>query len=285
MPDRAAVFALASAACLAFALVLARRGLRARPVIAAAATSVPTATALMWLASPVMLDTAGFNWTAVTIFAACGVLFPIGVTLLSFATNRLMGPALAGALANTTPLFALAFAALMLGEIVTLPHAAGALIIILGVALLTLPTQAIRRDWPLWTLVLPLATALIRGIVQPGIKAGLAFWPSPFAASLVGYTVSSLIILTLRATQPRAPTVWPDRAMFMLVGIANAAAVMLMYAALAHGPVTQVAPLVATYPIFTIALSALMLRGEMLHPRLLLGVTLTVLGVVAVLGF
>ena len=238
----------------------------------------------MWLASPVMLDTAGFNWTAVAIFAACGILFPIGVTLLSFATNRLMGPALAGALANTTPLFALVFAALMLGEIVTLPHAIGALTIILGVALLTLPTQTIRRDWPLWVLVLPLATALIRGIVQPGIKAGLAYWPSPFAASLVGYTVSSIIILTLRATQPASPTNWPDRAMFMLVGIANAAAVMLMYAALAHGPVTQVAPLVATYPIFTLAFSALFLRGEPLPPRLLAGVTLTVAGVAIVLS-
>ena len=71
--------------------------------------------------------------------------------------------------------------------------------------------------------------------------------------------------------------------MFMLVGVCNAAAVMLMYAALARGAVGVVAPLVATYPLFTLGLSALMLREDRIHARLVGGVAVTVAGVVLVL--
>ena len=221
--------------------------------------------------------------TATLIFAACGVLFPIGQTLLSFETNRRMGPTLAGALGNVTPLFALGFAAVLLGEQVTRLRGAGAMVIILGVLSLTLPGGTLRRGWPLWVLALPVASALIRGITQPGVKAGLALWPNPFAASLIGYTISSAIILSLRATQRHLPVPWRDHAMFMLVGVCNAGAVMAMYAALARGAVGMVAPLVATYPLFTLAFSALILRDERLHARLLGGVAAIVAGVVLVL--
>ncbi|MCX7383857.1 MAG: DMT family transporter [Alphaproteobacteria bacterium] len=281
--DPAAGLALGSALCLAIALVLARVGLRGHGVIAAAATSVPTATALMWLAAPFVLDVSGFDWRAVGIFAACGALFPIGQTLLSFATNRLMGPALAGALSNTTPLFALGFAALLLGEPVTPGRAAGAAAIILGVVLLSLGGGGVRRDWPLWALGLPVLSAVIRGVVQPGVKLGLGFWHAPFAAALVGYTVSSAVILSLRAVVGAPSVTARERAMFMVVGVSNASAVMLMYAALARGAVGLVAPLVASYPLFTLALSAVFLRGERLHAQLMAGVGVTVGGVVLVL--
>ena len=281
--DGAAGLALGSAGFLALALILARLGLRARPVIAAAATSVPTATVLMWLAAPLALDMARFDPIAGLIFAGCGVLFPIGQTLLSFETNRRMGPALAGALGNVTPLFALGFAALILGEDVTPWRGAGAVVIIAGVALLSLRGGTGQRDWPLWVLMLPVASAVIRSIAQTGVKAGLALWPSAFAASLVGYTVSSAVILTLRARRHVAPVPWREHGMFMLVGVCNATAVMLMYAALSQGAVGVVAPLVATYPLFTLGLSALMLRDEQIHARLLGGVAVTVAGVVLVL--
>jgi drug/metabolite transporter (DMT)-like permease len=273
-----------AAGLLAVALVLARLGLRARPVVAAAATSVPTATALLWLGAPALVDFAGFDWRAVGIFAAAGVLFPIGVTLLSFETNRRMGPAMAGALANTTPVFALGFAALLLGEHVSALRGAGALVVIAGVIVLTRPWAFARRDWPLWVIVLPLAAACIRGIVQPAVKLGLGLWPDAYAASLVGYSVSSCIILTLRAIRGGSRTRWRDRGMFMLVGVCNAASVVLMYAALARGSVGLVAPLIASYPLFTLALGAVVLREERLGAPALAGVAVTVLGVGLVLA-
>jgi drug/metabolite transporter (DMT)-like permease len=66
----------------------------------------------------------------------------------------------------------------------------------------------------------------------------------------------------------------------LAVGFCNGMAVLAMYAALARGKVSVVSPLIVTYPLFTVALSALFLRGERLDARVLAGVALTVAGVV-----
>ncbi len=57
-----------------------------------------------------------------------------------------------------------------------------------------------------------------------------------------------------------------------------------MYSALNAGPVQIVSPIVATYPLFTIALAALVLRQERLSRRLIAGVALIVAGVVVLLA-
>jgi uncharacterized membrane protein len=67
-------------------------------------------------------------------------------------------------------------------------------------------------------------------------------------------------------------------------GIANGLAVMTMYQALSLGRVTLVAPLIATYPIFTLALSALLVSGFRLTPQLTLAIALTVAGVALLLA-
>jgi len=60
--------------------------------------------------------------------------------------------------------------------------------------------------------------------------------------------------------------------------------VLLLYAALANGPVALVAPLVATYPLVTIV-GSILLDGKIEGgPRLAIGVALTVLGVVLLLA-
>ena len=52
-----------------------------------------------------------------------------------------------------------------------------------------------------------------------------------------------------------------------------------MYAALAHGPVALVSPLVATYPMVTVVLSTLLFGKVEGGMQLALGVALTVVGV------
>jgi len=64
------------------------------------------------------------------------------------------------------------------------------------------------------------------------------------------------------------------------VTLALAGILVVMYAALNRGQVSVVSPLVATYPLFTLALSAIFLREEKFGARVLLGVALTVAGVV-----
>ena len=38
---------------------------------------------------------------------------------------------------------------------------------------------------------------VVRGIIQPAIKAGLALWPEPLAAAAIGYALSMMVILLL----------------------------------------------------------------------------------------
>jgi drug/metabolite transporter (DMT)-like permease len=73
---------------------------------------------------------------------------------------------------------------------------AGLVVIVMGVAMLTVRRGGPTGDWRSWFLLLPLLAAAIRGFIQPLIKLGLELWPSPFAASLVSYAVSSAIVIT-----------------------------------------------------------------------------------------
>ena len=281
MDAAGALLALAASVFFALSMILARLGLARYPVRRAAATTLPSATLLLWLLSPATVDWAAFQLPAAAIFAGVGALFPIGVTYLVFSANRHMGPALAGALGNTTPVFALGFAVLLLGEPLSLARAGGVAILLGGVALMMLPARGAGARFPAWVIALPLAGAALRGLVQPAVKYGLTLWPDPFAASLFGYSVSAAIAFSLGGARIAMPL--RDRLLFLATGVGNALAVLLLYAALARAPVGLVAPLVATYPLFTVALGLVFLKGEALTARLLAGIALTVAGVAVVL--
>lgn len=282
-----AAIALASAACYALALVLAQIGLRRQSVLASATISLPTTAVVLGMVAAFRLDLARLDTTALAIFAGCGLVFPVAVTLLSFQSNRLLGPNLAGALGNATPIFAVAFGIVILGESVTLRQAAGLAAVVAGVALLSLRRGGGGRGWPVAALLVPLVAASIRGVVQPVVKLGLARWPDPLAATVVGYGISASVIVLIGLSRWRSVrSEWQIRALpiFAAVGLLNGASVLLMYTALNGGRVSLVAPLVATYPIFTLALSAWLLRGEPIHARLILGILATVAGIVLLLA-
>lgn len=277
--------ALGAAALIGLALVLTQFGLRWLTPSLGTLVSIPVSTALLWSLAPVAYG-GGWRLDAVVVFAAIGLLFPATVTLLTFEANRRMGPATAGAVGNLAPLFAVAFAIVALGELPDAAQAAGLLAVVAGVTLLTLSRGRSSEAWPAWALALPLAAAAIRGAVQPAIKAGLELWASAYVAALVGYTVSSLVVLAIATARAGG---WPRGfsrngvGWFAAVGVANSGAVMLMYAALGQAPVSVVAPLVATYPVATLVLGALLLRTR-LSLTIGAGVAVTVVGVVLLIA-
>jgi len=273
--------ALLSSALLGTAVVLANVGLRYLHPARGALVSIPSTTLLFWLLAPFLLSGGGWNGTAFAIFAAVGVVFPAVVTLLNFASNRITGPTIAGTVSSTTPLFAVLIAIVFLGEPLTVPAGLGTASIVLGVIAFSARGEKTSRQWAAWAILLPLAGAAIRGGAQAAVKGGLALWPEPFVAVLVGYTVScATIFAASRSLIPKnaAPLSRRGVVWFMAVGFCNGAGMLAMYAALGRGQVSVVSPLVATYPLFTLALSALFLREERFGPWVLLGVALTVAG-------
>jgi drug/metabolite transporter (DMT)-like permease len=282
--DLSTALALLASAFLGTAVVIANFGLRYLDPARGALVSIPSTTVMFGLLALFLFRGEGWNATAFAIFAAVGLIFPALVTFLNFASNRLAGPTVAGTVSSTTPFFAVLGAILFLGESLSAAAAAGTAAIVLGVVALTARGGNRPQTWAAWVILLPLAGAAIRGGAQAAVKGGLALWPDPFVAALVGYCVSSVTIFAAnRAFVPRSTTPLDWRrgiTWFMLVGLCNGAGVLAMYAALNHGQVSVVSPLVATYPLFTLALSALFLREERFGPRVLLGVALTVAGVV-----
>jgi drug/metabolite transporter (DMT)-like permease len=268
------------------ALVITQFGLRHMAPADGVLVSVPTATALFWTLSPFAVDFRGWHMLAAAIFAVVGLFFPAAVTLLTYEANQRMGPTVAGAIGGTAPLFAAGAAMLVLGERLA-PLAAISMLAVVG-GVVTLSWQPNRQpgSWPPQLLLLPLAAAILRGLAQAGIKMGLQIWPSAFAASLIGYSVSV-------ASAAVGGIVWRSRTCpsftlrgilwFALVGVCNAAAVLSMYTALNIGTVTTVAPTVATYPLFSLLLSALMLPDQRMTARSAIGTVLTVAGVAGLL--
>jgi len=282
----AILLAFASAAFLGSGVVITQFGLRHVHPLSGAAISIPTFTIVFLLASPILLHGEPIVWPAVPIFAAVGLVFPALLTLLTFASNRALGPVATSALGNLSPLFAVALAVVVLHEPLRPLQVVGLVVAIAGVLIITITRTDTMRDWRTWALLLPLGAALMRGVVPPVIKVGLHIWPNPVGASLTGYIFSSLTVLMVERIRNGSFVVKASRAgraWFAVIGLCNGLGTLLLYAALGSGPVTLVAPLVATYPLITVGLSAAVLSDVKITARLAGGTFFAVTGVVLIL--
>jgi drug/metabolite transporter (DMT)-like permease len=280
------ILALGAAACQGLSLVLTQVGLRYLTPLRGACISVPSTTLAFLCLAPLLLDTGGFQASSAGLFALAGCLFPAAVTLLTFEGNRRIGAAITGALGNLSPVFAVLIAFVVLGEVPSARQLAGMAVILSGVLLIIGAPHGMPRLGFGWAIVLLLLAAFIRGLVQPVVKLGLEGWPNPFAATLIGYVMSASVILATGAGREGAG-ILPFRnrgwGWFVPVGLLNGAAVLAMYAALVRGPVAVVAPLVACYPLATLAFGRLLLGSGGLTLGAGLGVAVTVAGVTLLL--
>lgn len=285
----AAAYALLAAFLFGAALVTTQFGLRHMDGLAGAKVSISAATALFWLLLPLYgLD--GWHTPAAGIFLALGLFFPVAVTLLAYEANRRMGPTIAGAIGSTAPLFAVLGAVLFLGEQLTITQGTATLAIVAGSVVLVWRGGARTRGtaWTSWPSYLPWLAAALRALAQVIAKAGLLLWPNPYAAALLGYTVSAAAIWMVALFSRRAESrVYNRRGVFwfVLTGQFNCWAVIALYTALDGGAVNIVSPIAASYPLFTLVLNSVILREERLSARLILGVALMVSGVAVLLVF
>lgn len=283
----AITLAILSALCFGVGMVTGRIGLRTLDPRAGAAISIPTATVLFLAAAPFAIEWSAFNLStaiisAAIIFALVGMIYPAVVTLLTFRANEELGPTVTSAISGTAPLFALLAAGLFLDERVPPQAAVAAAGVALGTALLSWTPDAIRAGFTGKALLWPIAGAVLRGLAQAGAKAGLLLWPNPFAAGVIGYVVSSATVIGADRMR-HAPRIAPARRSvlwFGATGILNGGAMLLMYAALAIAPVSTVAPIIAAYPLVTVGVSALFLRGDTLTWRMVGGAIITVAAIV-----
>lgn len=280
----APLLAVFGAACFGAAIVVSKPALHEIPPLAGTLVSIPTTTFFLWLLSPFLLDLDNFQVSAVAVFVAVGIFFPALVSFLNFEANKRMGPTISSTLSSTAPIFAVLGALIFLHERLTLYQALALAVIVAGVMLLSMGGKDRRRHWPLWALLFPIGAAFFRGLAQAGIRYGLLIWQNIFAALLIGYTVSSLALLAANTVTGRVEWRMYRRGIvvrFWCVGGLNGAGMLFSYVALRHGQVTQIAPILASFPLFTFFLSALFLRDERVTLHVAAGVLMTVAGVIA----
>ncbi len=251
-----------------------------------AMVSITAAAASLWLMAPFFM-----NWTywlepAVLIFVAIGLFRPALSANLAVAGMRHLGPTLSSTLASTSPLFGTAMGILILGEMFTWPLAIGTGGIICAVLLLT-KRGKVKADWPFWALLLPIAAAFLRALghvlSKIGMEGGI---PDPYFAALVGFTVSTVLTWSLKGVRREPVTVnWraPGVKWFALGGATMSVAICCLNTGLLHGDLVVIAPIVATSPIFTMLLSALVFRRERLTLKVVVA-TLIVVPSVAVIA-
>jgi drug/metabolite transporter (DMT)-like permease len=282
--DDSQVLALCASFLFGLALVLTQFGLRHMPPSRGASVSIPTSAALLSALAPFMLDWDGWDPRGALIFALVGLLFPATVTLLTFEANRRMGPSITGAL-NLTPLFAVLAAAILFNEVPRPLQVLGIAMVVVGVIMLSINRDWLGTRWHFAAILLPIGISGISGLTHPIMKLGLTLWPSPFAAVLIGYLMSSLVVTGVAvADKNRRPTGNTGRLWFGCVGACNGLGVLALYSALARAPVLLVSPLVATSPLVTLAFAAILLRSARVTIAIAIGVTTTVAGVMLLVG-
>jgi len=276
------VLACLASLCFGAGLVTAKFGLRLVDARAGAAMSVPTAAVFFVAVSLVWLDVAALDWGAVAVFALVGLFFPAAVTIINFVSADRIGPALTSSVSGTSPLFGIVAALAVLGEPIPARALLATIGIVAGVALMSWGRTALGAPRLGWLLCLPVAAAAIRGLSQVFAKLGLAMWPSPLAASLVGYLVSAGVLLIAdRARSGRRAGRPPRRAvvLFVATGLLNGIGLMMTYVALQNAPVALVVPIVAAFPVVTLALTVALVRDEPIGRRTVLGAALTLAAV------
>ena len=284
MPDVAELapfLALSAAFFFALGANLQGVGLERADPHSATLVNITTGAVIYWALAPLYVE--WWYWTAPALgyFVLCGIFRPpLSMTFAMMAIRR-MGPTLSSAFAATSPMFATAFAIGLFGEELTPETALGTLAIVAGAIVASLRNANLKRDWPIWAIGLPLGAAAIRAAAQAITKLGLGEIPSPMFASLVGYSVGVVTVAAVFLANRRQFTgdvsahKW-----FVMAGVASGLGIFCLNTGLKYGTLLTVAPLVATAPLFTAAISLLVFRRERLTMCSFVSITLIVGGVV-----
>lgn len=284
------VFLFSGAAALFLGLgpVISKRGLSMGGTwMQAVLLVLGVRTALFWVALVGLSGAdpfAGLSPFVVGVFVLGGVLAS-GVGRIAFAIGiDRIGSSLSNAFTNTRPLFAVLMAVVWLGETVTPGMAAGVLVLVFGLAVLSLSRGGDLSGWRRTDLVFPLLAAVVFAAGNVVRRFGFTISPvTSLQAVTVGETAALVSMVAFAAATGRLGADGaPRRAFgyFALNGVTAAVGLLAVFVALRAGPVSIVDPVTATAPLVTTAVAALVLRDvERVTPRLAAGVVLVVGGV------
>ena len=216
-------------------------------------------------------------------FLAAGLSSPALSLLFLYRSIQRIGVAPTSAISNTHAIFGALWAFMFLGERPPVIVWLGILFVVAGVFWMSSGGGPLARGR---VLLLPFLSAAFFGLAHMLRKMGLGGMDSlVFGGFLQSLSACALGPLFLKASTGWRPFVFNRHSLinFFWAGLAMAAAQLCLMAALSMGEVSRVSPMVATVPLFTLALAPLILgKRERITQRIVLGALFTVAGVVLV---
>lgn len=277
--------ALCTALSYAAANVSVRLGLRHSTATTATLTSLIVHTLVLGSAVVALGGVPEVAAVALGLIAVTGIL-QTGMRLWHYTGIEKVGTSRAVTLRSTHPLVSVAIGITILGEPAKPAILMGTVLVVAGIVLTSSQGEDRIAGFRWRHLLFPMATALITGIVHPIRRYAMSISDEPlFFASIVGVVSLLCFSSTLTAPAMRKRIVWNGNSLapFVAAGVFEASAVLLMLTAFVSGPVVLVSPIAATSPIWTLLMSAVLLRDLERVNRFTIGGTLCVVaGVIAI---
>ena len=265
--------------------VLVRKGLKdSNP---ATATLVVSAVQVMVLSILLLADPPEINWVAIAYFAASGIMAStLGRTLNYLSINKL-GVAISTSLVGANPLFSTLFAFLFLNESVAVTTVLGSIMVVVGIAVISGKSEAV--DFKKTDLLIPLMAACFYAASSTFRKVGLNILPEAVLGAVVGAMMSLIIYpIYLTATQKLGDFRLSKSSLPYLIvgGIVVSVTWISMFYAFNLGSVSVVSSLMGTSPLFSLMLSAVLLKDtEKITKNVVIGSIVIVAGIIIISMF
>jgi uncharacterized membrane protein len=287
-PPAVLLFALAPAVMWGFTPVIEKRALSdGGTPLQAALTVVVVDSTVYLLALAVLRDDpfGGLTLPTLAVFAGAGVVGTALGRIAIFAGNARVGASVSSAVVSARPLFATALAVGFLGEPLSVPTAVGIVVLVVGLAVLSVAKGGDLSGWSGTDLLVPLAAAAFFAVGNVARRFGLsAAEATPLEAVAVN-ELAALVTLGAYVAVAGGGRVRgrPRRSylVFAVSGLISAVALLSVFTALAapEGRVAVVDPLLATAPLFTVVFSWLWLGDlERVTRGVVAGAVLVVVG-------
>ena len=281
------LLSLFTAVCYGASSVLARKGMRdSNPMTG---VIVGTLVQVILLAVLVIADPPeAFNWTAIGLFIASGIFASTLGRMFNYMSIERLGVALSATIIGSNPLFSTLLAALFLGEQVALSTLLGTVLIVAGIAAARSGGKAVK-DLRSNAMLLPIASATFYGASSVLRKAALNILPESAFGAVVGAMASIIsfgayLILTQRTDNFQFN--WGGGKFFIINGVVVTLAWLAMFSALTIGKVSVVTALGGTNPLFSVVLSAILLKdSEELNSRIIISCLAIVAGAMVITLF
>lgn len=282
----AQLIAFITSICYASALVSARRGLKYSTPTTVTLISILMQNVLLWSAVFLIGGAHAVPLEGVLLFTVVGI-FQLGVRLLAYTGVEKIGASRSSALQSISPLISAAIAIAVLGETITLLIAGGTLLVVIGIVLVSWKPEQQLPGFRRWHLLLPLGAACLTGVNHPIRRYVLTMANEPLFFSALMGTVSLAGFLIYFVLSPRSQRLVWNRGgllLFLATGFFETLSILFIITALSIGPVVVIAPIAASYPVWSLIGARIFLRDvEPVNWKIVAGIASVVAGNIAIL--